>query len=93
VLTTLDASPVLASAAYNAGPRRAQAWRADVPLEGAIYIDTIPFPETREYVRKVMANAVQYARLFGRQMETLTGRLGVVPARDGSGKGAGTALP
>ena len=81
VLVQLDGSPVLASAAYNAGPRRAQVWRAAAPMEGAIYIDTIPFLETREYVRKVMANAVQYARLFGRQMETLTERIGTVPAR------------
>ncbi|MBI1396108.1 MAG: transglycosylase SLT domain-containing protein [Betaproteobacteria bacterium] len=82
MLNQLDGSAVLASAAYNAGPRRAENWRASVPLEGAIYIDTIPFTETRGYVRKVMANAVQYARRFGRHMETLTQRLGIVPARD-----------
>lgn len=84
MMDKLDGSPVLASAAYNAGPRRAENWRATVPLEGAIYIDTIPFSETRDYVRKVMANAVQYARRFGRQMETLSRRIGIVPARSGS---------
>ncbi len=83
MLVQLDGSPVLASAAYNAGARRAQNWRADVPLEGAIYIDTIPFTETRDYVRKVMSNAAQYARLFGRQMESLTERIGVVRPRAG----------
>jgi soluble lytic murein transglycosylase len=83
MLVQLDGSPVLASAAYNAGARRAQNWRSDVPLEGAIYIDTIPFTETRDYVRKVMSNAAQYARLFGRQMESLTERIGVVRPRAG----------
>jgi soluble lytic murein transglycosylase len=83
MLVRLDGSPVLASAAYNAGPGRAQNWRATVPLEGAIYIDTIPFTETRDYVRKVMANTAQYARQFGRQMESLTQRLGVVQPRAG----------
>jgi soluble lytic murein transglycosylase len=54
--------PVLASAAYNAGPARARRWRdASRPLEGAVYVETIPFPETRDYVKKVMANAVFYA--------------------------------
>src|SRR5205085_785035 len=56
--------PLLASAAYNAGPARARRWRdASRPLEGAIYAETIPFPETRDYVKKVMANSVVYAAL------------------------------
>jgi soluble lytic murein transglycosylase len=87
MLTRLDGSPVLASAAYNAGPRRAQEWRADAPLESAVYIDTIPFSETRDYVRKVMSNATQYARLFGHNATTLKARLGVVPAKGGSIEG------
>ena len=71
--------PVLASAAYNAGPARARRWR-DVsrPLEGAIYVETIPFPETRDYVKKVMANAVFYAALSGRQPTALKARLGTI---------------
>src|SRR6185436_11576895 len=51
--------PVLASAAYNAGPGRAKRWRdPEKSLEGAIYAETIPFGETRRYVKKVMANSV-----------------------------------
>lgn len=85
VLDRLDGSPVLASAAYNAGPGRAQGWRATSPMESAIYIDTIPFTETRDYVRKVMANATQYARLLGRPQDSLRTRIGTVPARAGAG--------
>ncbi|MEO8040642.1 MAG: transglycosylase SLT domain-containing protein, partial [Betaproteobacteria bacterium] len=80
MLTKFDGSPVLASAAYNAGPRRAQEWRAAKPMEAAVYIDTIPFTETREYVRKVMANATQYARVLGHPQDSLKTRLGTVPA-------------
>jgi soluble lytic murein transglycosylase len=71
--------PVLASAAYNAGPARARRWR-DVsrPLEGAIYVETIPFPETRDYVKKVMANAAFYAALSDRQPPSLKARLGTI---------------
>lgn len=84
ILVQLDGNPVLASAGYNAGPRRAELWRGTSTLEGAIYIDTIPFAETRDYVRKVMANATQYARLFGRPLDSLKQRIGVVPPRNGS---------
>jgi len=83
MLTKLDGSPVLASAAYNAGPRRAQEWRTPKAMEAAVYIDTIPFAETREYVRKVMANATQYARVLGHPQDSLKARLGTVPAVKG----------
>ena len=70
-------SPVLASAAYNAGPGRARRWRDVKPLEGAIYAETIPFSETRDYVKKVMANAVFYAALDKRStpLKTLMGTI------------------
>ena len=73
---------VLASAAYNAGPRRAQRWLDEKPLEGAIYVETIPYGETRRYVKKVMANAVIYASLLGGPRISLHARLGVIPASD-----------
>ena len=78
VLTLLDNQPLLASAAYNAGPRRAWQWRDEKPLEGAIYAETIPFNETRDYVKKVMSNSMYYASTFGHQVKTLSQRLGIV---------------
>ncbi|MBL8481534.1 MAG: lytic transglycosylase domain-containing protein [Rhodocyclaceae bacterium] len=78
VLDSLDDQPVLASAAYNAGPGRARRWRDTKPLEGAIYAETIPLSETRDYVKKVMSNAVYYSVLFGTTAPTLKERLGVV---------------
>jgi soluble lytic murein transglycosylase len=68
----------LAAAAYNAGPRRAERWRHSKPLEGAIYVESIPFTETRRYVKKVMANAVYYAAVFGREPVSLKGILGII---------------
>jgi len=82
-LDRLDGMPALAAAAYNAGPRRAQAWRAVAPLEGAVWVETIPFNETRDYVKKVLANAVFYARLLNQSYVPLTQRLGTVPPRGG----------
>ena len=81
VLTDLDDQPLLASAAYNAGPGRAKRWRGDQALEGAIYAETIPIGETRDYVKKVMSNAVYYAALFEGKPQSLKARLGVIGSR------------
>ncbi|MGV8992141.1 MAG: transglycosylase SLT domain-containing protein [Thiobacillus sp.] len=81
VQSTLDGSPVLATAAYNAGPSRAQRWRDSAPMESAVYIESIPFAETRDYVKKVMSNAMYYAVRFGQPSVLLKDRLGTVPAR------------
>jgi soluble lytic murein transglycosylase len=89
----LGESTVLAATGYNAGPRRAQAWRADRPLEGAIYAETIPFAETRDYVKKVMSNTVYYAAIYGGEVRPLKERLGVIPARSDDGKADGSGEP
>lgn len=81
VLSWFDDSPVLASAAYNAGPSRARRWRGDLPLEGAIYAETIPFDETRDYVKKVMSNTMYYSRQFGSPPKSLKLRMGIVAPR------------
>jgi soluble lytic murein transglycosylase len=78
VSESLDNSPVLASAAYNAGPARARRWRDTRPLEGAIYIETIPFSETRDYVKKVMSNTMYYHLLFHNTDRSLKAHLGVI---------------
>jgi soluble lytic murein transglycosylase len=91
VLDDLDGHPALATAAYNAGPGRPRAWRAALPraVEGAVFAETIPFNETRDYVKKVMSNAVYYAALFDDGAQSLKKRLGTVaPKAAGS-----TSLP
>ena len=81
VLDTLDNHPVLASAAYNAGPGRARAWRADQPMDAAIYAESIPFNETRDYVKKVMSNASYYSHQFEQTVRSLKDRIGVIAPR------------
>jgi len=92
VLDSLDNHPVLASAAYNAGPGRARRWRAEQPIEGAIYAETIPFSETRDYVKKVMSNAVYYNTLFENKPQSLKARLGIIRAK-GQGEAGVGELP
>ncbi len=89
-LDRLERMPALAAAAYNAGPGRAQAWRIGAPLEGAIWVETIPFNETRDYVKKVLANTMMYTRLLNQTYVPLSARLGTVPPR-GNGSDAAVA--
>jgi soluble lytic murein transglycosylase len=78
VLDGFGGNAALAAAAYNAGPGRARRWCDAKPLEGAIYVETIPFAETRQYVKKVMANAVYYSALSGGDQRSLKSRLGTI---------------
>ena len=87
VLESLDNHPVLASAAYNAGPGRARKWRDVKPLEGAIYAETIPFSETRDYVKKVMSNAVFYQTVMTGNTPSLKIMLGTIGPKSGQSDG------
>ncbi|WP_245747185.1 transglycosylase SLT domain-containing protein [Frateuria terrea] len=63
-------APWLASAAYNAGPNKVDAWldqRGSLPAD--LFVATIPYHETRDYVARVMAFAVIYDwRLSGKAL-------------------------
>lgn len=80
VLGNLDGSQALATAAYNAGPSRPRNWRSTLnrPVEGAIFAETIPFNETRGYVKNVMSNATYYAAMFENKPQSLKQRLGMI---------------
>ena len=84
VLTNLGGSQTLATAAYNAGPGRPRLWRSSLErqIEGAIFAETIPFSETRTYVKNVLANATWYAALFENKPQSLKARLGFVMPGD-----------
>jgi len=71
--------PILATAAYNAGPGRARRWLDERPLEGAIYTETIPFNETRDYVKKVFTNAWYYRHRLTGKTVGMRELLGTVP--------------
>jgi soluble lytic murein transglycosylase len=85
VLDSFEGSEAMAAAAYNAGPNRSRRWRDGPVLDAAIWAENIPFNETRDYVKKVLSNAVYYAALLtGQPPQSLRARLGerVGPARD-----------
>ncbi len=78
VLGGLNGQVVLATAGYNAGPSRARTWQPTYSrLSADQYVETIPFPETRNYVKAVMENSTIYGYLLGRPM-SITQRMGTI---------------
>ena len=78
VLDDFGGSMPMAAAAYNAGPGRPRVWRNGPVLEAAIWAENIPFLETRDYVKKVLANTTNYAAVLTGQPQSLKARLGSV---------------
>jgi len=76
VLDDVGGSQAMAAAAYNAGPGRPRKWRDGPLLDAAVWAENIPFPETRDYVKKVLSNAAYYAALMGGKGTTIRSRLG-----------------
>jgi soluble lytic murein transglycosylase len=60
-------NPVLASAAYNAGPGRIKKWLPENDTAADLWIATIPFKETRQYVENVMAYTIIYGEILGKK--------------------------
>ena len=73
----------LATASYNAGPSKAAAWRSTLTREvdGALFAETIPYSETRDYVMRVTTNTVQYSRYTDEplRLTDLLGRIAPQP--------------
>jgi soluble lytic murein transglycosylase len=65
VLEEFGGAQAMGAAAYNAGPARPRRWREGPAVEAAAWVEGIPFNETRDYVKKVLANAVVYAARLG----------------------------
>jgi soluble lytic murein transglycosylase len=58
--------PAFALAAYNAGENRVERWRAERPgIDRDEFIDDIPFPETQNYVKRIIGTAEDYRILYG----------------------------
>jgi soluble lytic murein transglycosylase len=76
VLDDFQGAQALAAAAYNAGPGRPRRWREGPTLDAAAWVENIPFTETRDYVKKVLANATVYAHLLHGHPLSVKNRLG-----------------
>ncbi len=82
LLERFDGHFVLAAAAYNAGPHRVEHWLPKKQaLPADIWIETIPFRETRRYVRAVLAYAMIYQKRLHDFSKRISAYLEPVPAR------------
>lgn len=62
VLDVNNGHQVLATASYNAGPNRVREWLPESKsLDADVWIDTVPYNETRNYVKNVMAFTTVYS--------------------------------
>ena len=83
----------MAAAAYNAGPGRPRSWRNGPVLDAAIWAENVPFAETRDYVKKVLANTTNYAAMLTGQPQSLKSRLGTIGPRDAAAPEVNKDLP
>ena len=69
-------NPVLATGAYNAGPNAVERWLADRPtVDPAIWVETLPFFETRDYIPRVLAFSTIYEWRLARPVSRISSRM------------------
>lgn len=61
--------PVIATASYNAGPGRTKQWLPKHPVDADIWIENIPYRETRKYVKNVISSTSVYQQILGKPMK------------------------
>lgn len=84
MLDRFDGNIAMAAAGYNAGPHRVQAWRPKSGCEDAeLWIEQIPFTETRRYARRALFFLAMYEWRMAGSVERLESRLAKVPPRRG----------
>ena len=82
LLSRFDGQFALATAAYNAGPNRVSKWLpGDRSVPADVWIETIPFKETRKYVTAVLSYAIIYQQRIQRNALKMTQLLLDVPPR------------
>jgi len=80
MLDRFDGNLGMAAAAYNAGPRRVRAWQPEIGCETAeLWIEQIPFTETRRYVRNALFYSAIYDWRMGRPVHSIESRLTPIP--------------
>ena len=76
-------NPVLAIAAYNAGPHRVKRWLPEDNMPADIWIELVPFKETRNYLKNVLAYTVIYAEKLDEKDIRMKQRMPIIaPAQE-----------
>ncbi|MYI90094.1 MAG: transglycosylase SLT domain-containing protein [Gammaproteobacteria bacterium] len=68
LLDQTEGNAVHSLVGYNAGPRRIKQWKEMIPAKDpAAWVESIPFTETRNYVKKILVNFIIYEKIFTTQ--------------------------
>lgn len=79
LLDRFDQNPVLASAAYNAGPHVVDRWLSEDPVaDPAAWIETLPYFETRDYIPRVLAFTTLYDWRRGQEVTRVSDRMPLI---------------
>ncbi len=85
MLARFNGNLAMAAAAYNAGPGNVERWRPQGGCQNAeLWIETIPYTETRRYVRNTLFYTALYEWRMGKRVKPITERLAAVPPRGGT---------
>ena len=80
LLDRMHGNPALASASYNAGPHRTERWlAAGEGLEPELWVEFVPYTETRQYVKRVMEYRIVYQHRMGVRTDRLSDLLRPLP--------------
>ncbi len=76
LLDRFNGNPVLASGAYNAGPRAVERWLANRRTDDpAIWVETLPYFETRDYIPRVLAFSTIYDWRMAKPVARISSRM------------------
>lgn len=75
VLDSNNGDMVRATASYNAGPHRVKQWLPDSSMPADIWVENVPFTETRNYIQQVMAYTTIFYQRLSREIIPLKKRM------------------
>lgn len=82
LLSLCAGNAALATASYNAGPKRVKRWLPkSEPMDAQLWIETIPYAETRQFTKNVFAFTAVYEKRLGRATRRLSQKLTTIPTK------------
>jgi len=76
-----NGNSVLATAAYNAGQHRVNTWLPKAPISADIWVETVPFNETRDYLKRVMTYTIIYEQRLGHAPKSILHNMPLIQAK------------
>ncbi len=76
-----NGNSVLATAAYNAGQYRVNTWLPKSPISADIWVETVPYNETRDYLKRVMTYTIIYEQRLGNSPQSILNNMPIIQAK------------